>query len=179
MLLAALLSIHCAALGAAPAETALTAGVAVNGTTAKNEAAFFEFTLAPYEDAVLTLTMLDGDADVYVLGPTYARFSGFGPGPVDATAANDDNFNYYSWDWSSYESAGTDEVVYISSADDALRNDSFPANDIALNRTFRVGVWGWSRWGERGAEGAVVGIAALVQTRALAAAGLPRYDDAG
>ena len=67
VLLAALLSIHCAALGAAPAETELTAGVAVNGTTAKNEAAFFHFTLAPYEDAVLTLTMLDGDADVYVL----------------------------------------------------------------------------------------------------------------
>ena len=166
MLLAALLSIHCAALGAAPAETALTAGVAVNGTTAKNEAAFFEFTLAPYEDAVLTLTMLDGDADVYVLGPTYARFSGFGPGPVDATAANDDNFNYYSWDWSSYESAGTDEVVYISSADDALRNDSFPANDIALNRTFRVGVWGWSRWGERGAEGSAWSVSFNTRTHA-------------
>jgi hypothetical protein len=71
VLLAALLSIHCAAMGAAPAETELTAGVAVSGTTAKNEAAFFQFTLAPYEDAVLTLTMLDGDADVYVLGPSY------------------------------------------------------------------------------------------------------------
>ena len=74
VLLAALLSIHCAAMGAAPAETELTAGVAVNGTTAKNEAAFFPRTLAPYEDAVLTLTMLDGDADVYVLGP-HSRLS--------------------------------------------------------------------------------------------------------
>jgi hypothetical protein len=67
----ALLSIHCASMGAAPAETELTAGVAVNGTTAKDEAAFFQFTLAPYEDAVLNLTMLDGDADVYVLGPSH------------------------------------------------------------------------------------------------------------
>ena len=74
------LSIHCAAMGAAPAETELTAGVAVNGTTAKNEAAFFHFTLAPYEDAVLTLTMLDGDADVYVLGPRNSRQTGFGAG---------------------------------------------------------------------------------------------------
>jgi hypothetical protein len=86
LLLVALLSIHCASMGAAPAETELTAGVAVNGTTAKDEAAFFQFTLAPYEDAVLNLTMLDGDADVYVLGPRYARYmyQGFGPGPEGA-----------------------------------------------------------------------------------------------
>lgn len=153
MLLVALLSIHCASMGAAPAETELTAGVAVNGTTAKNEAAFFQFTLAPYEDALLTLTMLDGDADVYVLGPSYGRYSGFGPGPPGARAVNvdyfgnDDNFNRYDSFWSSYESAGTDEVLYISSI------DSLSAGDITQNRTFRVGVWGWSRWGERGAEG--------------------------
>ena len=151
MLLAALLSIHCAALGAAPAETELTAGVAVNGTTAENEAAFFNFTLAPYEDAVLTLTMLDGDADVYVLGPVFSRSSGFGPGPARAPADRD--FNRYSWDWSSVESAGTDEVIYVSSVDDSLTDASFPMNDIARHRTFRVGVWGASRWGERGAEG--------------------------
>ena len=143
MLLAALLSIHCAALGAAPAETELTAGVAVNGTTAENEAAFFNFTLAPYEDAVLTLTMLDGDADVYVLGPVFSRSSGFGPGPARAPA--DGDFNRYSWDWSSVESAGTDEVIYVSSVDDSLTDASFPMNDIARHRTFRVGVWGASR----------------------------------
>lgn len=149
VLLAALLSIHCAAMGAAPAETELTAGVAVSGTTAKNEAAFFQFTLAPYEDAVLTLTMLDGDADVYVLGPFHSRLSGYGPGPEGATAINvDDNFNYYDSFWSSYESAGTDEVLYISSSDDQIRVGS-----VETNRTFRVGVWGWSRWGELGARG--------------------------
>ena len=154
VLLAALLSSHCAAMGAAPAETELTAGVAVNGTTAKNEAAFFHFTLAPYEDAVLTLTMLDGDADVYVLGPSYSRLSGFGPGPKGATAVNvdhfgnDDNFNRYDSFWSSYESAGTDEVLYISSSDDPIRVGS-----VDTSRTFRVGVWGWSRWGEHGARG--------------------------
>ena len=154
VLLAALLSIHCAAMGAAPAETELTAGVAVNGTTAKNEAAFFHFTLAPYEDAVLTLTMLDGDADVYVLGPSYSRQTGFGPGPKGAVAVNadhfgnDDNFNRYDSFWSSYESAGTDEVLYISSSDDPIRVGS-----VDTSRTFRVGVWGWSRWGELGARG--------------------------
>ena len=73
-------------MGAAPAETELTAGVAVNGTTAKDEAAFFQFTLAPYEDAVLNLTMLDGDADVYVLGPSHARYQGYGPGRVTVGA---------------------------------------------------------------------------------------------
>ena len=140
-------------MGAAPAETELTAGVAVNGTTAKDEAAFFQFTLAPYEDAVLTLTMLDGDADVYVLGPSHARYQGYGPGPQDARAinvdyfGNDDNFNAYRSSWSSYESAGTDEVLYISSIDSEI------AGNKTQNRTFRVGVWGWSRWGERGAEG--------------------------
>jgi hypothetical protein len=99
------------------------------------------------------LAVTDGDADVYVLGPMFARFSGFGAGNVGAKSTNvdhfgaDDNFNAYKWTWSSYKSAGSDEILYISSA------DPLKAGSITTNRTFRVGVWGWSEFGESGADG--------------------------
>jgi hypothetical protein len=136
----------CVSLAAAPTETSLVEGVGVNGTTTKDQAVFFSFTLKPYEDAELTLTMYDGDADIYVLGPSYPPSFGFGPGPEGGKATNVDTFNAYTWEWSSFESSGTDEIVYISSA-------SPNAGLISENRTFRVGVWGWSRWGERGGNG--------------------------
>lgn len=143
----------CATTCSAPAETTLTSNVAVAGTTTKNQASFFEFTLGPYEDAEITLDVIDGDADVYVLGPMFARLSGFGPGPQGASAANvdangdSDNFNSYTWAWSSWKSAGSDEVLYISS------EDPLKAGTITSNRIFRVSVWGWSEFGESGADG--------------------------
>ena len=143
----------CATYCAAPVEVSLTAGVVIEGTTTKDQARFFQFVLGPNEDAELTLAVTDGDADVYVLGPLFARFSGFGAGNVGAKSTNvdhfgaDDNFNAYKWTWSSYKSAGSDEILYISSA------DPLKAGSITTNRTFRVGVWGWSEFGESGADG--------------------------
>ena len=143
----------CATYCAAPVEVSLTAGVVIEGTTTKDQARFFQFVLGPNEDAELTLAVTDGDADVYVLGPMFARFSGFGAGNVGAKSTNvdhfgaDDNFNAYKWTWSSYKSAGSDEILYISSA------DPLKAGSITTNRTFRVGVWGWSEFGESGADG--------------------------
>ena len=72
----------CATYCAAPVEVSLTAGVVIEGTTTKDQARFFQFVLGPNEDAELTLAVTDGDADVYVLGPMFARFSGFGAGNV-------------------------------------------------------------------------------------------------
>ena len=39
--------------------------------TARGEAKYFEFVLPAATDALVTVTMLDGDADLYVLGPNY------------------------------------------------------------------------------------------------------------
>ena len=106
----------------------------------RNEAAFFHFTLAPYEDAVLTLTMLDGDADVYVLGPSYSRQTGPGrdrraPSPLTRTTSG-----------TTTTSTGTTRPGRVTSPRGRTRCCTSPAAMIRFgwafdtSRTFRVGV---------------------------------------
>ena len=66
--------------------------------TARGEAKYFEFVLPAATDALVTVTMLDGDADLYVLGPNYHSRT---PGTVLAG-------------WWSTHGAGTHDEVYVS-----------------------------------------------------------------
>ena len=100
--------------------------------TAMDEAMYFDFDLPPRTDAVLTLDVLDGDADLYVLGPTIPATTGVLPSPSYRT-------------WYSIHSASTDDIVYISSREASAGNGT--------GGIFRVGVWGWSSAGAGGAAG--------------------------
>ena len=100
--------------------------------TAMDEAMYFDFDLPPRTDAVLTLDVLDGDADLYVLGPTIPATTGVLPSPSYRT-------------WYSIHSASTDDIVYISSREASAGNGT--------GGIFRVGVWGWSSAGVGGAAG--------------------------
>lgn len=98
--------------------------------TARGEAKYFDFVLPAATDALVTVTMLDGDADLYVLGPNYHSRT---PGPFLAG-------------WMSEHGAGTHDEVYVShlaGADAANGNGG----------TFQVGVVGWSSLGAGGTEG--------------------------
>ena len=113
--------------------TRLSDGVATPAhVTAMDEAMYFDFVLPPATDAMLTLDVLDGDADLYVLGPTYPASTGFLPGR-------------FAYTWYSVHSAMTDDLVYISSREELAGNGT--------GGTFRVGVWGWSSAGAGGAAG--------------------------
>ena len=81
---------------------------------------------------MLTLDVLDGDADLYVLGPTIPATTGLLPSPSYRT-------------WYSIHSASTDDIVYISSREASAGNGT--------GGIFRVGVWGWSSAGAGGAAG--------------------------